>query len=351
MAQKRKAPDLPDWEMNRGRSKPRPQERSQRRQSPPADRPLQKKPQRKPMPPLTRKLTAVLVLLVMAGVTCLLVVFLLFKVTDITVTGDTIPGATSPEIIRLCGYETGDNLAFLPTSQQKVDLRERYPYIGGVEILRHYPGTVEILLTAARPAAAVQQNAQWVLLSEEGKILEVGSELPAGVPVITGFTLTAPVPGESFELENEETFAALEEIMQTLGEQQVTGDVTLIDFTDLSDIRLTYQNRIEFRLGNTLSVSYKVQLGCKAVEELGDHEEGVLDLTLAAETRRAGFTSGQISSTLQTQPAAGNPAEPAPGGAAEPAGDTPGDGGEPVDEPPATTGRDGDIPAGVYAIG
>ena len=55
----------------------------------------------------------------------LLCVFLLFRVAQIEVTGDQVYSAS--DILKICGYETGDNLVFLPTKEQEEQLERELP--------------------------------------------------------------------------------------------------------------------------------------------------------------------------------------------------------------------------------
>lgn len=77
---------------------------------------------------------------------------------------------------RLCGYQEGDNLALLTTGEQEAALEEQLPYVEDAQILRHFPSSLEIHITAAQQAACVQSGSQWFIISGKGKILEAATQ-------------------------------------------------------------------------------------------------------------------------------------------------------------------------------
>ena len=121
----------------------------------PGEAPAPKRPPqpRKRRPPMKKGLRRLLMLggiFVMLAVTCVLAISLLFKISEITVTGDVV--YQTEDILRLCEYEVGDNLFFITTSDRVKKLKAQLPYIADVEIRRHIPGTLEIHITGTQVA-------------------------------------------------------------------------------------------------------------------------------------------------------------------------------------------------------
>ena len=74
--------------------------------------------------------------------------------------------------------------------------------------------------------------------------------------------------------------------MQMLDELQAQGmgdGVTALNITDLSDLRFTYQNRIEVLLGNSNRLDYKIRLAAVAILDpdkgLAASDKGTLDVS------------------------------------------------------------------------
>lgn len=236
----------------------------------------------------------VFTLLMMGAITAFVCVFLVFKVREIEITGDTVYEQSA--ILDVCGYEVGDNLALLTTAPQEEALEQQLPYIAEAQIIRHFPGTLEIHITGAQTAACVASGSQWFSVSAAGKILEQVTEPPAGVMQATGLVLTDPVLGGTLQAQDDEHQQAFTEILTVLGELNAAGDFTTLDLTDLYNITMNYQGRIQFLMGSTVELKYKLELALtKVIPELTSEDSGTLDLTVAPDVKRAFFTEGTAS--------------------------------------------------------
>ncbi|MGI6255246.1 MAG: cell division protein FtsQ/DivIB [Acutalibacter sp.] len=274
----------------------------QPRGSPPNRRPPQRPPgkkrPRKPLGKAARRFLMVFTLLVMVAVTAFACVFLVFKIRDIEVTGDTVYEQST--ILEVSGYQIGDNLVLLTTGPQEQALEDQLPYIADAQIIRHFPGTLEIHITAAQTAACVASGSQWFNVSSTGKILEQVTEPPAGVMQVTGLVLTEPEVGETFQAQDAEHQEAFGEILSTLADLGAAGDITTLDLTDLYNITMNYQGRIQFLMGSTVELQYKLELALgKVIPNLASDAKGTLDLTVAGDVKKAFFTEG-TSSTSST---------------------------------------------------
>lgn len=306
-----------------GQGRPRSQEAI-----PPERRPQRAAPPRRRRPPMKKGLRRALLLLLVAAmlaVTCLLGISLLFKISEITVTGDLV--YRTEDILRLCDYQVGDNLVFISTGDREKRLKAELPYIADVDIRRHLPGTLEIHITGTEVACCIYADGSWLYISGEGKILERQAEPRQGVMQVQGITPVNPQPGSQVELEDEGISDAYGTILSTIVELGAWGDFTRLDLTDPYNIILWYQDRVQCRLGNTTELAYKVQFGYKLWQEgkIGPEETGVLDLSYA-DVRRAGFTAMPLEDI-------GLPAS-----YGQPAGDT----GSPESQPEDTGGEDAD---------
>ena len=246
-----------------------------------------------------RRFLLAFTLLAMAAVTAFVCVFLLFKVRTIEVTGDQVYDPSA--ILELCGYQEGDNLALLTTGEQEAALEEQLPYVEDAQILRHFPSSLEIHITAAQQAACVQSGSQWFIISGKGKILEAATQPLEGVMQITGLTLKDPVVGSTLQVEDASVQQALETILSTLVDLGGVGEFTALDLTDLYNITLSYQDRVMFQLGNTVDLEYKLTYGYGLVTStdpvhIAQDEYGTLDLTLAGDVKKAYFTESAGSS-------------------------------------------------------
>lgn len=341
-----------------------PQARPPARRRPPAppggpERPPRREPPRKGHKPLgktARRVTLLLAVLAMAAVTALLCVFLLFKVSSLQVTGD--PVYSQEEVLALCDYAIGDNLLFAPTQSQEERLESQLPYVEDAEVIKHFPNTLEIRITAAQTAASVSSGGGWLYVSSQGKILELGAEPAAATMQVTGFVSTATQPGQYLQAEDATALSALQEILTALTGREMITQCTRLDLTDLYDIRLWYQDRVECKLGSTAGLTYKLDFAYDALinptteNRVGDKETGVLDLSYAADAHKAGFEAGPVdpegsassaaaSSTPEgegTDTTDGTTGDTTDGTSGDTTGETSGGRGDDIPDSPFTTG-------------
>lgn len=322
-------------------------------------RPPRREPPRKGHKPLgktARRVTLLLAVLAMAAVTALLCVFLLFKVADIQVTGDLV--YSQEEVLALCDYAIGDNLLFAPTQSQEERLESQLPYVEDAEVIKHFPNTLEIRITAAQTAASVSSGGGWLYVSSQGKILELGAEPAAATMQVTGFVSTATQPGQYLQAEDATALSALQEILTALTDREMITQCTRLDLTDLYDIRLWYQDRVECKLGSTAGLTYKLDFAYDALinptteNRIGDKETGVLDLSYAADAHKAGFEAGPVdpegsassaaaSSTPEgegTDTTDGTTGDTTDGTSGDTTGETSGGRGDDIPDSPFTTG-------------
>lgn len=318
-------------------------------------RPPRREPPRKGRKPLgktARRVTLLLAVLAMAAVTALLCVFLLFKVADIQVTGDLV--YSQEEVLALCDYAIGDNLLFAPTQSQEERLESQLPYVEDAEVIKHFPNTLEIRITAAQTAASVSSGGGWLYVSSQGKILELGAEPAAATMQVTGFVSTATQPGQYLQAEDATALSALQEILTALTQREMITQCTRLDLTDLYDIRLWYQDRVECKLGSTAELTYKLDFAYDALinptteNRIGDKETGVLDLSYAADAHKAGFEAGPVdpagsaSSAAASSTPEGEGTDTTDGTTGETSGDTTGE---------TSGGRGDDIPDSPFTTG
>lgn len=252
-----------------------------------------------------RRFLTVFTLLCMVVVTAFLCVFLLFKIKTIEVTGDVIYEQTA--IIDVCGYEVGDNLVLLSTGKQEKDLEEQLPYVEKAEIIRHFPNTLEIHITAAQEAACVSSGSQWFAVSGSGKILEEKAGPDDGAMQVTGLAFTDPKIGSQFQAQDQEHQDAFKTILSALTELGAAGEFTSLDLTDLYNITMSYQGRVTFELGSTVGLESKIESGYRLVtEQMEANDTGTLDLSLVADIGKAYFSTSNSTTASSTTSDSGN---------------------------------------------
>lgn len=290
------------------------------------------RPRKKPMSLLKRRVLIVLTLAAMLLGTGFLVESLLLRVTTVRVSGDQI--YEEADILRICGFKTGDNLLLIPAADREKKLERELPYIAKAKITRQIPGTVNIEITAAVPLCSMQGDGVWYVVDAGGKVLETGAGPKEGLLQVIGVSPKAVSPGDIMELQNEERSTVFLELMDAMGSlseegQNPAGEFTRMDLSDLMNLRLWYQDRVECRFGGEVQLEYKLRWAWgNLTDERGikPEESGVLDLSYLPTKKSSYFTPGEGSPT------------PAPGGT------TPETGAEPTPAPDGTVPEDGAVP-------
>lgn len=292
----------------------------------------------------TRRALVFFTILLMVAVTAILAVFLLFKVSSIEVTGDLIEGYDNDTIISVSGCKIGDNLFFSTTADKEERLSKQLPYIGKAKIHRHIPGTLEIEITATRAAACLSEGQSWICIDSAGKILESRDQPADGLLQIQGMITENTMPGQQINPQDEDALYACSTILDAINDRELLGGFTSLDLTNLLDIRLVYQNRIEFLLGSVADLSYKVDFGCRSLSELTENDKGTLDLRYAGTTKGGTFSQGEIGAPVSSAPGQ-DVSSPSSGGDQVAAGSSPGS------EPPPEDYRDDGIPDAPFTGG
>jgi len=238
-----------------------------------------------------RNILTIIVILVAVFLILLICVFMLFKVKKIEVEGESIYSAE--KIIELSNYHLKDNLLFLSVADREELLAKELPYIQEVEITRKLPGTIKIHVTAAKVIACVEYATQYVKINSDGKILEISDEPEEGVMIVRGLDIDTAELGGMIASDDTVKFPAFLEIFEELYKQEVMNEMSMLVLSDIYNILLYYQDRIEMKLGNTASLIDKVQMGLSVVrkpENIAETDQGILDVSLRSGANKAILT-------------------------------------------------------------
>lgn len=248
-----------------------------------------KKNKRKQM--ITR--VVLLVIFLCAGITLALTMF--FNISEITVTGDTV--YSSEEVITKSEVNIGDNLIFISKSKINEKISTELPYVDSVKIKRHLPTKLELVITKTEAVYAVAVNGYYVLLNENGKVLEKDLEyigeniILLNIGEIESVEIGRPILAGANYLEK------LMSVRKVCSENGLDG-ITSMDLSNLYDIKLVYQGRITLELGETNkeNLPKKIALG-KAAIETQDEENAQYRGTINLSVDGKGYWSEETSIT------------------------------------------------------
>lgn len=232
---------------------------------------------------------------------------------------------TAQEIIAAAEIAQGENLFLCKTGQAAERIQEKLPYVESVTIRRKLPDKLVITVQEAQFKLAVQQGNAYLIMTGGGKVLEIGAtELPEGAALLKGVAVKSASPGKQAEFlpagaaaqtgESVQDGQAksqppektvLEHVLQA-AQQAGLDDITQIDLTDLEDIKVTCQGRMELLLGEDDQLAQKIGLGLEVIARQdadGTQKKGSINLTIA---KKAFF-----SETIETEDTAPSATQPA----------------------------------------
>ena len=256
-----------------------------------------------PPEPLDRKKLILRLATVAAVVLALFMGFsIFFRVDQIVVTGTN--KYTAWAVREASGIEEGESLLAFGKAKAAGKITGELPYVKSVRIGVTLPGTVNIYIEELEVVySAVDEAGNWWLMSADGRLVEKTSQSKAkDNTILKGFTLLEPKAGEqaqAVEPEPDVTNAEGEEQIITVTNQErletaltilgrlefngILGKAASIDVTDMGDIQLWYGAQYQVLLGDAGLIEEKIDDMWAAINQMGSHQSGILDITYTIE--------------------------------------------------------------------
>ncbi len=219
-------------------------------------------------------IATVLLLTVCTGVALSMTVF--FNVASIEVYGSA-PNYTPAEIVLASGAKKGDNLLKMDVAGLGEQIETDMIYIESAKVSKKYPDAVVIDVKACRETFNVYYDNGILLTSESGKIIANSTDASENLPVIYGMNPTVLSPGKKVASNDEVKNKIFDELADIMN-HELNVPITSIDMSDKYDIKVMFDNRIEFSMGNWNEIEYKVTLAETVIARLGKEKEGYLTM-------------------------------------------------------------------------
>lgn len=214
-----------------------------------------------------------------AGIALVLAVF--FKIGTIQVKGD--KAYSNAQIIKGSGIEIGSNLFLVDEEKVNEKITTALPYINSVTVEMDLPDTIIIDVTATREVAALPYKKGFILVDENGKVLDRDADMIRdGVAIVGGVQLKGAPQGGTVKLNNDDVtnrFIELLGAVKQSGIQQLTG----ITYTKRGTFELKYDDRITVKIGSFTNLLHKLRLAKAAIEKENDinsYSVGTLDVSV-----------------------------------------------------------------------
>ncbi len=217
-----------------------------------------------------------IVLVLTAGVGIALSTTVFFNVETIVVTGEAQQYHVT-DIVKAADVCSGDNLIKLDTDKVAERVYDELIYIERVHVQKKFPDELVINVEKCRESYNIVYDNGILLTSATGKIISNSMEAAEGLPVFYGYLPSVLSPGEKLASQDEQKdkiFYLFTKIMS----RELSSPITSVDMTDKYDMRVCFDNRIIFDLGNWNELEYKITLAETVIDRLGIDKEGYLTM-------------------------------------------------------------------------
>ena len=221
---------------------------------------------------------------------------LFFNINKIVVSGDAV--YSHETVVKASGVSEGDNLIFLSKSKLNEKLSSELAYIGSVTVKRRLPSTLELVIKKTDAKLGIAMNGYFTLLDENGKVLEKDLETVGENIIIANLgEIESAELGEIVVLKEEKVLTKLQQVLAECNKVGI-NDISLMDLSDIYNIKLVYQGRITLVLGETDSenLNSKLALGKAALDKQNEENSlyrGTINLTVDGK----GYWSEEVSTT------------------------------------------------------
>ena len=231
-------------------------------------------------------------LLIMLAIVAAIVlgVAIFFQVRTVDVQGNLI--YSDEQITEASELEPGDNLVMVNRAAVTGKIEANLPYVQDVSVGLILPDTVVILVKESDIAGLVTADVgtTWYVNSNGRVLGSASGGFNGQVVELTGFTVTAPKPGET-AVATEGMTTSMEAALAVLASMEGTGlinQVTSINTEKSYDLHLFCGEQYDIMLGGTDELDYKLWYLQEVLNTLDTYQTGIIDVTLD-EDRAAHF--------------------------------------------------------------
>ncbi len=185
------------------------------------------------------------------------------------------------EILDIAKVKVGNNIFSTNIRAIKRRLGDN-PQIAESNVRRLFPNKVKIWIKEAKVSAYLEYEQKLLCVDEDGKIIKIleGEEtkVPPSVAKLEGIEVANSDAGKNIAAEDDARAGELFECMEILSQLDMLERVNYINFGDLSDIKIDYENRLYMLLGGYENMEYKLKFIKKVItENISEYEKALFD--------------------------------------------------------------------------
>lgn len=230
---------------------------------------------------IKRILTGLFFFIFLAAVAVTLCFTVFFKVSVITVEGET--QYSTEEIIKSSAIKQGESLFGFSAQEVSSSITQSLPYIGKATVKRSIPDTVTITVESAEPSCAMKTDTGYILIDKDQKVLEKTNKIDSSIPVIALSGVEKADVGFPIKLKDTQVMSSFSIVVSSA--EKAGLNVTSYDLSDSSNIKIICENgEVTLKLGKVSAdtIDRKLLLASEAIKkekENGNSVKGTFDLT------------------------------------------------------------------------
>ena len=238
--------------------------------------------------------SAIITTVVAVGIILSLTV--LFKTESILISGNKYYAEDT--IIRLANVREGDNI-FMASMFGRTDaIRDSLPYVKSASINFQLPDSIVINIENATEAYSIETEGNWYKVSDENILLELVDKKPKKLTSLIAPPLKSTEVGSKVEFKDKAYTKALDSLTECIRKNKYKK-ITEINIKNISNISITYDNRIKILIGLPESIEYKLKTAFAIINEKLDPNhtgtvKGVLNVSKCNKTKKSYFKEGSI---------------------------------------------------------
>ncbi len=228
-----------------------------------------------------KKDTVIAVGVIIVLMVCIAVAGVVFLKVGTVEVADNYGRYTDDRIIEIAGI-TSDS-SFLMLNEEKIadTVCLALPYIETVSVSRTLPDQVQLLVTYAEPAFAVDCGQLWLILSANGKVLETTQVVPANLSELKGVLVKEYSIGRTAVFENEMYFTHASDLYTGAKENKL-GEIRTLQIDQSGYVSMNIGNRF-FVQSPTVQILLDEMSVLKKVMDEREDKKTAFSFTLAAD--------------------------------------------------------------------
>ncbi len=183
------------------------------------------------------------------------------------------------EILKKAKVIKGNNIFITNLRDIKENLAA-IPYVSESNARRIFPNKIKVWVRECKPSFVVKNGNKYAVCDVNTKVLEITGENKENLCEGSFSEAFEPKAGELLLDTEDKKNSKIIECISSLENLGLLNMTSAIDFTDISDIIILYDNRLKIKLGNTNDIGYKLKFIAEVIRDsISEFERATIDYT------------------------------------------------------------------------